>query len=106
VVHRGLSGWRTEYLLRRLVTKHAVAPVIGRPTDPGTLAGIEVRNAPSGAPYVCVDGAPLGVGVSITDRAGRAGRMPKSAAARDPRDGQSLRDRPGFSVVQIAPIVV
>jgi 4'-phosphopantetheinyl transferase len=63
---------RTEYLLRRLVTKHAVASVTGRPTDPAALAGIEVRNAPSGAPYVCVDGAPLGLGVSITDRAGWA----------------------------------
>jgi 4'-phosphopantetheinyl transferase len=63
---------RTEYLLGRLVTKHAVALVTGRPTDPATLAGIEVRNAPSGAPYVYVDGAPLAVEVSITDRAGWA----------------------------------
>jgi 4'-phosphopantetheinyl transferase len=31
-----------------------------------------VRNAASGAPYVCVDGAPLAVEVSITDRAGWA----------------------------------
>ena len=59
-------------MLRRLVTKHAVASVTGRPTDPATLAGIEVRNAPSGAPYVCVDGAPIEVGVSISDRAGWA----------------------------------
>jgi 4'-phosphopantetheinyl transferase len=63
---------RTEYLLRRLVTKHAVASVIGRLTDPAALAGIEVRNAASGAPYVWVDGAPLAVGVSISDRAGWA----------------------------------
>lgn len=63
---------RTEYLLRRLVTKHAVASVTGRPTDAVALAEIEVRNAPGGAPYVCVDGAPLAVGVSITDRAGWA----------------------------------
>jgi 4'-phosphopantetheinyl transferase len=63
---------RTEYLLRRLVTKHAVALAGGRPTDLATLAGIEVRNAASGAPYVCVDGAPLGIEVSITDRAGWA----------------------------------
>jgi 4'-phosphopantetheinyl transferase len=63
---------RTEYLLRQLVAKHAVALDAGRPTDPATLAGIEVRNAPSGAPYVCVDGAQLAVGVSITDRAGWA----------------------------------
>jgi 4'-phosphopantetheinyl transferase len=63
---------RTEFLLRRLVTKHAVASVTGRPTDPATLAGIEVRNASSGAPYVCVDGVPIEVGVSISDRAGWA----------------------------------
>jgi 4'-phosphopantetheinyl transferase len=63
---------RNEYLLRRLVAKHAVAAVIGRPTDPVALAGIEVRNAASGAPYVCVEGAPLAVEVSITDRAGWA----------------------------------
>jgi 4'-phosphopantetheinyl transferase len=63
---------RTEFLLRRLVTKYAVASVTGRPTDPATLAGIEVRNAPSGAPYVCVHGAPIEMGVSISDRAGWA----------------------------------
>jgi 4'-phosphopantetheinyl transferase len=63
---------RTEFLLRRLVTKHAVASVTGMPTDPATLAGIEVRNAPSGAPYVCVHGAPIEMGVSISDRAGWA----------------------------------
>ena len=75
---------RTEYLLRRLVTKHAVASVTGRPTDPATLAGIEVRNAPSGAPYVCVDGAPLGLGVSISDRAGWAVCVTCPAGPRHP----------------------
>ena len=63
---------RTEYLLRRYVTKQAVASVIGEATDPGVLARIEVRNAPSGAPYVVVDGDPLALGVSISDRAGWA----------------------------------
>ena len=63
---------RTEYLLRRLVTKHAVASVTGRSIDPADLAGIEVRNAPSGAPFVCVDGDPVDFGVSISDRAGWA----------------------------------
>ncbi|WP_407685691.1 4'-phosphopantetheinyl transferase family protein [Mycobacterium sp. HUMS_1102779] len=63
---------RTEYLLRRLVAKHAVAAVTGRSTDPAALAGIEVRNAPGGAPYVCVEGTPVGLEVSITDRAGWA----------------------------------
>jgi 4'-phosphopantetheinyl transferase len=63
---------RTEYLLRRMVAKHAVAAVTGRPTDPAGLARIEIRNAPSGAPYVCVDGTPIALDVSITDRAGWA----------------------------------
>jgi 4'-phosphopantetheinyl transferase len=63
---------RTEFLLRRLVTKRAVASATGRSTDPATLAGIEVRNAPSGAPYLCVDGVPTELGVSISDRAGWA----------------------------------
>jgi 4'-phosphopantetheinyl transferase len=63
---------RTEFLLRRLVAKHAIASVTGLPNDSATLAGVEVRNAPSGAPYVCVDGVPIDVGVSISDRAGWA----------------------------------
>jgi len=36
------------------------------------LSRIAVLNAPSGAPYVLVDGAPAGVDVSISDRAGWA----------------------------------
>jgi 4'-phosphopantetheinyl transferase len=64
---------RTEYLLRRLVAKHTVAALTGRPpAGPAVLAAIEVRNAPSGAPYLVVDGAPTGLAVSITDRAGWA----------------------------------
>lgn len=63
---------RTEYLLRRLVAKHAVAAVTGRPDDPAGLAAIEVANAPGGAPYVVVDGTPATLDVSMTDRAGWA----------------------------------
>jgi 4'-phosphopantetheinyl transferase len=59
---------RTEYLLRRLAAKHAVMAVVG-PVAPHR---IEVRNAPTGAPYVLVDGAPIGLEVSISDRAGWA----------------------------------
>ncbi|HUO39438.1 MAG TPA: 4'-phosphopantetheinyl transferase superfamily protein [Mycobacterium sp.] len=72
---------RTEYLRRRLVAKHAVASVIGRSTDAGVLADIEVRNARSGAPYVCLDGTPLALGVSISDRAGWAVCVISPAAA-------------------------
>ncbi|WP_156659577.1 MULTISPECIES: 4'-phosphopantetheinyl transferase superfamily protein [unclassified Mycobacterium] len=71
---------RSEYLLRRLVAKHAVAAVSGRPTDPAALAGIEIRNAPSGAPYVCVEGTTLELEVSITDRAGWAVCVARPAA--------------------------
>jgi 4'-phosphopantetheinyl transferase len=64
---------RTEYRLRRWTGKQAVAAVAGLDTGvPGRLAAIEVLNRPTGAPYVQVDGAPLGVDVSLTDRAGWA----------------------------------
>jgi 4'-phosphopantetheinyl transferase len=65
---------RTEYRLRRWTGKQAVAAVAGfdAGTDPSSLARIEVLNRPTGAPYVLVDGEPLGVDVSLTDRAGWA----------------------------------
>ncbi len=63
---------RSEYLLRRWVGKQAVAASTGRATGAGDLAGIEVANRASGAPYVLVDGRPLGLDVSLTDRAGWA----------------------------------
>jgi 4'-phosphopantetheinyl transferase len=63
---------RTEYLLRRIVAKHAVAAMTGIPTDRAGLARIEIRNAPSGAPYPRIDGAPVALDISITDRAGWA----------------------------------
>jgi 4'-phosphopantetheinyl transferase len=68
----GYPKRRTEYLLRRLVAKHAVALATGWPLTESVLAAIEVANAPSGAPYVRVGGAPAGVGLSISDRAGWA----------------------------------
>ncbi len=63
---------RQEYLLRRWVGKHAVAATAGLTTELRSLASIEVANRPSGAPYVLVEGAPLGLDVSLTDRAGWA----------------------------------
>lgn len=63
---------RTEYLLRRYTGKLAVAAVAGLPVDPATLSRIEIRNAPSGAPYAVVDGTPADCAVSLTDRAGWA----------------------------------
>jgi 4'-phosphopantetheinyl transferase len=61
---------RTEYLVRRLVAKHTVAASLGLGTDEQTLGRIAVPNRITGAPYVEVDGEPLGLDVSLTDRAG------------------------------------
>jgi 4'-phosphopantetheinyl transferase len=63
---------RTEYLLRRLAGKHAVAATVGLPTDPAGLRRVGVLNRPTGAPFVQVDGRDLGLDVSLTDRAGSA----------------------------------
>jgi 4'-phosphopantetheinyl transferase len=63
---------RTEYRLRRWTGKHAVAAAAGLDSGPDRLRAIEVLNRPGGAPYVQVDGRPLGVDVSLTDRAGWA----------------------------------
>lgn len=63
---------RTEYRLRRWAGKRAVAALTGLAPAPARLAAVEVLNRPTGAPYVQVDGEPLGVDVSLTDRAGWA----------------------------------
>lgn len=63
---------RTEYLLRRLAAKRAVATVAGLPADGAALSRIEVGNQPDGAPVVRVDGSPVGFDISLTDRAGWA----------------------------------
>jgi 4'-phosphopantetheinyl transferase len=63
---------RTEYLLRRYAGKCAVAAAVGLPDHPSALGRIAVLNAPTGAPFVQVDGQRLGMDVSLTDRAGWA----------------------------------
>jgi 4'-phosphopantetheinyl transferase len=63
---------RQEYLLRRFTAKQAVAALARLPVDTAALARIAVPNAPSGAPYVLIDGAPAGWHISLTDRAGCA----------------------------------
>jgi len=64
---------RQEYLTRRWTAKQAIALALelGEPT-PDVLASIEVRNHPSGAPWVAVGGVAAAVEISITDRAGWA----------------------------------
>ncbi len=63
---------RREYTLRRFAGKRAVAAAVGLPTEPAQLSRVEVANRPGGAPYVLVDAAPLGLDISLTDRAGWA----------------------------------
>ena len=50
------SKRRTDFLLGRWALKVAVARVRGWPEDPATLARIEGRSAPDGAPELYVDG--------------------------------------------------
>ena len=94
---------RTEYLLRRLTAKHAVAAAVGLPAQPGggpdvaALAQIEVRNHPTGAPYVLLDGSPCGLEVSISDRAGWAVCLVSMDAAAVGCDLELVEPRsPGF----------
>ncbi len=61
-----------EYLVRRWTSKHAVAAALGLGTNPEQLRRVEIRNRPSGAPFVMVDGEAAAVDVSLTDRAGWA----------------------------------
>jgi 4'-phosphopantetheinyl transferase len=63
---------RNEYLLRRWAGKLAVAAVAGRPLEAGSLRRIELLNRSTGAPEARLDGRPLGLEVSLTDRAGWA----------------------------------
>lgn len=81
---RRLAGFRftkphTEYLVRRWTAKHAVAAALGHGTSTTDLRRIEIRNRPSGAPYVQVDGQPAELDVSLTDRAGWAVCLVSSA---------------------------
>ncbi|MCB1253043.1 MAG: 4'-phosphopantetheinyl transferase superfamily protein [Austwickia sp.] len=64
---------RTEYCLRRVAGKYAVAAALGLDiTTPQDLGRIGVLTAPGGAPYVVLDDEPCALEVSLTDRAGHA----------------------------------
>lgn len=63
---------RTEYRLRRLAGKRAVAAALGRSVEETGLAAIQLLNRPGGAPYVVVEGVQAPLDVSLTDRAGWA----------------------------------
>ena len=63
---------RTEYLLRRWVGKRTVAARLGLSTDRASLAGIEVLNRVTGAPFVVIEGSAAPWEISLSDRAGCA----------------------------------
>jgi 4'-phosphopantetheinyl transferase len=60
---------RTEVQLARWTAKHAIAHVLDLDPDTATLASIEVRPRPTGAPFAVVGGTPAPISVSMTDRA-------------------------------------
>ncbi|MFW2380532.1 MAG: 4'-phosphopantetheinyl transferase family protein, partial [Acidimicrobiales bacterium] len=53
-------------------TKQAVARALELDRTAGALTRIEIRNRPSGAPYVQIDGEKAAVDISMTDRSGWA----------------------------------
>ena len=98
---------RQEYLTRRWASKHAIAATLelaqpGVPVPAGTLRRIEVRNHPSGAPWVAVDGEAADIEMSLTDRAGWAvclvgadpgvGRLGIDLEITEPRSPGFVRD--------------
>lgn len=98
---------RQEYLTRRWASKHAIATTLELAPSAGavpaeTLRRIEVRNHPSGAPWVAVDGMPADIEMSLTDRAGWAvclvgadpgiGRLGIDLEIAEPRSPGFIRD--------------
>jgi 4'-phosphopantetheinyl transferase len=67
---------RTEWLLARWTGKQVLATALSLPSDPASLAGIEIATIiggdAQGAPWVLVHGRHRAIGVSLTDRAGWA----------------------------------
>ncbi|HEX6467717.1 MAG TPA: 4'-phosphopantetheinyl transferase superfamily protein [Streptosporangiaceae bacterium] len=60
---------RTEFLVARWTAKRAIAGLMGQDIDP---TRVEVRHHVTGAPEAWLDGSPLDVGISLSDRAGWA----------------------------------
>jgi 4'-phosphopantetheinyl transferase len=63
---------RTDYLLTRWTTKETVARLLGLAGNMASFRRIEVHNQASGAPELYVDGRPVDLAISLTDRAGWA----------------------------------
>jgi 4'-phosphopantetheinyl transferase len=73
---------RSEFRIARYAAKSALAHVLALPSDAASLARLEIRHEPSGAPYPCVDGHPAACQLSLTDRADWAVCLVGGAAAR------------------------
>ena len=63
---------RADWRLGRWTAKRAVAVCLNLPLDRHTLAGIEIRPAPTGAPEVFLANAPARAGISLSHREGTA----------------------------------
>ncbi|HEX9112668.1 MAG TPA: hypothetical protein VF845_14405, partial [Terriglobales bacterium] len=61
---------RADWRLGRWTAKHAVAACLNLPTEPSTLADIEIRAASSGAPDVFVGAEPAGIAISLSHSSG------------------------------------
>src|SRR6266496_3228082 len=91
---------RTELLVARWAAKQALGRVLSTPLTIEGLRRIEVRHAPSGAPVACLDGEPVDLQISLTDRAGWAvclvstgpGRLGCDLELVEPRSDAFVRD--------------
>jgi 4'-phosphopantetheinyl transferase len=91
---------RTEFLVARWAAKQALARVLSTPLTLAGLRRIEVRHAASGAPVACLDGEPVDLQISLTDRAGWAvcllgagpGRLGCDLELVEPRSEAFVRD--------------
>ena len=63
---------RDDWRLGRWTAKRALAAYLNLPSNPQTLADIEIRPAPSGAPEVFVANKPAAVTISLSHRGGVA----------------------------------
>jgi len=67
-----LAKRRADWLLGRWTAKRTVAAYLRLPTDPRTLAEIEIRPEQSGAPEVYLAESPAGVSISLSHSSGVA----------------------------------